>query len=163
MKPNSLKKHRCVVVGGTFDNLHKGHKVLLDKAFKLGDKVLIGLTDELFLRDKIFFDKIQSYEERRRNLISYIKTINQNINFEIIRLQDKYGPSIINPEIDAIVVSDETLLTAKEINKIRVENNLPELKIYIIEPVYAENGQLISSSRIRAGEINKNGQELLNE
>ncbi|MEM2081946.1 MAG: adenylyltransferase/cytidyltransferase family protein, partial [Candidatus Bathyarchaeia archaeon] len=38
-----MKRFRKVAVGGTFDELHKGHKALLMKAFEIGTRVLIGL------------------------------------------------------------------------------------------------------------------------
>ncbi|MEM2673784.1 MAG: adenylyltransferase/cytidyltransferase family protein, partial [Candidatus Bathyarchaeia archaeon] len=42
-----MNRFRVVAVGGTFDELHKGHKTLLMTAFEHGENVLIGLcTDE---------------------------------------------------------------------------------------------------------------------
>ena len=51
-------------LGGAFDHLHIGHKTLLETAFKLGNKVAIGLSTDALLENKSYRDLIQSYEER---------------------------------------------------------------------------------------------------
>ncbi|MHA1410196.1 MAG: phosphopantetheine adenylyltransferase [Candidatus Odinarchaeia archaeon] len=154
------KKHKLIAVGGTFDNIHIGHRLILETAFKLGEKVIIGLTSDKFIANKKLSKKIPPYSKRKENLEKFILTLDVKPEFEIIKIDDKYGPSIHIPEIDAIVVSNETLQTAKEINLIRTENNLPQLEIYVVNTVLAEDGQPVSSTRIRKGEINREGKSL---
>jgi cytidyltransferase-like protein len=33
-----------VALAGTFDRIHRGHKTIFEKAFALGDEILIGMT-----------------------------------------------------------------------------------------------------------------------
>ncbi|MCK4933838.1 adenylyltransferase/cytidyltransferase family protein, partial [Candidatus Bathyarchaeota archaeon] len=40
---------KTVAVGGTFDEFHKGHRALLEKAFEVGEKVMIGLCTDDFV------------------------------------------------------------------------------------------------------------------
>jgi len=37
-----LNTYKLVAMGGTFDSFHKGHKILIKKAFEVADKVIIG-------------------------------------------------------------------------------------------------------------------------
>ena len=39
-----MKTYSKVCLGGTFDQIHLGHKSLLEMAFSLSDNVIIGLT-----------------------------------------------------------------------------------------------------------------------
>lgn len=141
-------RFRKVAVGGTFDGLHRGHKALLDKAFEIGDRVLIGLT-----KDSFSGKKSRRFDERKRGLIHYLK----GRSYEVVELTDPYGPAISDAELEAIVVSEETEGRAREINKIRIEKGLEPLKIIVIPMVLAADGTPISSTRIRRGEIDEEG------
>ena len=58
---------------------------------------------------------------------------------------------------DAILVSNNTKVSAVKINKERVKRNLPRFEIVISPQVLAEDTQPISSFRIRNGEIDRKG------
>jgi pantetheine-phosphate adenylyltransferase len=76
---------------------------------------------------------------------------------EIVPLNDSYGLTLSGKGLDALVVSKETELITGKINKIRVEAGLSPLKIVSISMVPAENSNPISTTRIRNGEIDRNG------
>jgi pantetheine-phosphate adenylyltransferase len=77
--------------------------------------------------------------------------------FKTIEINDFYGPSTTDPELEAIVVSEETSLRAKEINAVRVKKNLKKLVVVEVPFELAGDGRPISSERIRVGEIDKEG------
>lgn len=78
-------------------------------------------------------------------------------NFIVIPLEDPYGTTIFDEDFEAIVVSEETEPTAVEINEIRVSKGMKPLDIVVVSFVLAYDGNPISSTRIRSGEINQNG------
>ena len=145
-----------VCIGGTFDTLHKGHKLLIDKALQTAGKqgsVFIGVTTENMSKIK---GDIKSFRRRRKNIEKYLISkgyINRTIIKEIF---DKYGPSI-EGNFDSIVVSPETKSTAEEINYKRRQNGKKLLEIVQIPFVLANDDIPISSSRIRKREIDENG------
>jgi len=141
-----------VVVGGTFEFLHKGHKELLKRAFELGDFVLIGITADGFKKDCSV-----DFENRKRKVENFVKNFSKP--YEIMEIHDKYGPTL-QEDFDIIVVSPETLKTAKEINELRNQNGLKKMEIVKIPLFYAEDLLPISSKRIREGDIDENGNRL---
>jgi pantetheine-phosphate adenylyltransferase len=64
---------------------------------------------------------------------------------------------VLSSLTEAIVTSEESKPNAEEINKLRTRNGLEPLKIFIVPTVKSEDGLKISSSRIRAGLIDKKG------
>ena len=145
------KKYSKVAVGGTFDKFHDGHKKLLSTAFEIGDEIEIGVTSDAFggLKGDIY-----SCKERMSNLKSFFA---DRFNFIVIPLEDPYGTTIYDADFDAIVVSEETEPTAVEINKIRISKGMKPLDIVVVSFVLAYDGNPISSTRIRSGEINQKG------
>jgi len=154
-------KLKLVAVGGTFDRLHRGHKKLILKAFEVGEKVIIGLTTESMVKNKVLEGEILSFGERLKELEEFLKKEGLLNRCKIVPLNDVYGPTIVNENIEGLVVSEETFGRALEINKIRVSRGMLPLVIFVIPLVLAENGKPISSRRIRSGEINRNGRIIL--
>jgi pantetheine-phosphate adenylyltransferase len=150
------KKYKKVAVGGTFDKFHQGHRLLIKKAFQVGDQVLIGVTSDKFGGIK---GEIEPCNVRMSNLNSLLE---EQSNYIISRLDDPYGVTVDDETIDAIVVSPETEPTAFKINQIRGEKGMKPLDIITISMVLAEDGKPISSTRIRRGEIDPKGTVIKN-
>lgn len=155
-------KYQKVVVGGTFDYLHDGHKSILRKAFELGNRVLIGIVSNQMELKKDSAG-IPPLEERKSTLEEFLKEQDWLERAEIVVISDPIGPAAEDKELEAIIVSEETRSRAEEINKIRESNDLETLDIIEIPWVLAEDGKPISSIRIRYGEMNERGEIKKNE
>ena len=155
-----MKKYEKVAVGGTFDKLHRGHKALLSKAFEIGEKVVIGLSSDDFVSKMGKPHITAPYAKRLKELETFLEKNGLAKRAEIVPLNDPYGLTVSGKGLDALVVSEETESITDKINKIRVEAGLPLLKIIAISMVQAENCNPISTTRIRRGEIDRNGRLL---
>ena len=146
-----------VVVGGTFDPLHDGHRALLKKACQLsnGDELFIGLTSDKMAKSKSH--KVDAYHTRYEAIMEFIAS--QGIKTKIIKLDDPYGPTL-HDDFDYIVVSPETHPTALKINEIRWEKGLKPIEVVLVDYVLADDGLPISSTRISRGEIDEHGKVL---
>ena len=145
------------MVGGTFDPLHDGHKRLLDRSFSIAGPdgmVVIGLTTDTFASRKVH--PIRPFEVRRQELEQYIRAGNHAAHWQVEPLNDRYG-SAVTADFDAIVVSEETLPVAVEINRLRKEQKMKKVDIHQISCVLADDGRWISSTRIYRGEIDIHG------
>lgn len=148
-----------VCIGGTFDIIHKGHKLLISKAFEVANKdgfVFIGLTKNKLIDKK---KDVKNWDLRKKNLEEYISKKDYKTDFLIEVIEDIYGPTI-EDDFDAIVVSKETEKNAKKINKKRKDKNKKPMKIIVIPYVYADDKRPISATRIKKGEINREGELL---
>jgi pantetheine-phosphate adenylyltransferase len=146
------------VLGGTFDHFHKGHEALLTKAFEVGKKITIGIATEEIYKNKFLLETIELFEVRKKSVEKFIKKhLPNGCNTNIISFSEFTGGVDKIKEIDAIVVSRETYPNAIKINELRIKNKLRPMMIVIIEDILAEDGKLISSERIRIGEIDKEG------
>ncbi len=151
-----MKKFKLVALGGTFDLVHRGHLELLGNGFYISSKVIIGLTsDELARRrgKKL----IHNYTQRYKTLEETIKKNFPNANYEISKLENDFGPAILEEDVEALVVSEETSFQGEELNKLRRKRNVPDVEVVVVPMVLAKDGKRISTSRIRNSEIDTDG------
>ena len=152
-----VRNYRKVGVGGTFDELHKGHYALLEKALEVGDSVLIGLTTDKMLKANPKDHFVAKFDVRRRKLRSFLGNLSVLKRVKIVPLNDPYGPAVSEKELNALVVSPEAFVKGEEINELRLKKGFKPLKLVVIDVALAENGLPISSTRIRRGEIDLEG------
>jgi len=152
-----MKKYRKVAVGGTFDELHRGHEALICKAFEVGEEVLVGLSSDEFVSKMGKPHKTASYRERLEELQTYLKDSGLAHRAQIVQLDDPFGRTIPGEGLEALVVSEETEKTAEKINEKRKQAGLLPLDIVTVCMVPAENSTPISTTRIRRGEIDRDG------
>ena len=143
-----------VLMGGTFDRLHDGHKRLLQKAFEVGDYVYIGLTTDEYIErsGKQLKEKVYSYEERLYDLRRYFEeegALNRAILFP---LEDTAGPKALDPKLSAIVVSEETRTGGNFVNNLRIQSNVSPLETVVIPLLRTTQGEVISSTLLRQTE-----------
>lgn len=142
-------------LGGTFDRLHGGHKLLLEVAFKLAKKVLIGITtDNLAKNGKEIPELIWNFKKRAKDVTDYLYTLGVSdvrIDIKPLSRATQYADEI--PEIGVIVLSPETYGKLLEINDIRRKNDLEELIAIAIPYHRDESGKIVSSKTFRELEL----------
>ena len=99
------RKFKTVVVGGTFEQLHKGHKTLLMKAFKVGDHVIIGLSTNDLARKLKKNHEVATYKERLKELNDFLNEQGVLSKAKIVPLRTPYGITLSKGCVDALVVS----------------------------------------------------------
>jgi pantetheine-phosphate adenylyltransferase len=145
-----------LVVGGTFDGLHRGHTSFLARAFAVSKEVTIGLTSEPYIRRFKKNQGVTPYSKRYQALTSWLRRHDLAGRAHIVPLDNKWGPAVLG-EFDAIAVTADNKAAALDINTVRVERGLAPLALVEVPLVDAQDHKAISSTRIRKGVIDGEG------
>jgi len=151
-----MESFDLVAMGGTFDVIHNGHMVLLKKSFSISSKVIIGLSSNQ-LAIKRGKSLVNDYSKRLSLLESAIEKNFPNSSYEISKLENDFGPAVVEGSVKALVVSEETSTKGFHLNELRAERNLSPVEIVVVPMILAEDGKAISSTRIKNSEIDSNG------
>ncbi|PPR01091.1 hypothetical protein CVT26_015997 [Gymnopilus dilepis] len=147
-------------LGGTFDHLHSGHKILLSMAAYITcRKLIVGITgalrgftsfvhsvlihlitpcsttDDALLQSKANKHILEPLPVRTHKVRQFLHFFKPEIEADIVPITDVYGPTGWDPDIQALVVSKETLGGAEAIAKHRQSKSLPPLRTFIIDVI----------------------------
>ncbi|KAI9490790.1 hypothetical protein BDB00DRAFT_836151 [Zychaea mexicana] len=131
------------VVGGTFDHIHAGHKILLTMTALLAKKsITVGVTDDSMLVSKKHRELIASTESRIENVKRFLHVIRRGIEYVVVPISDPYGPTITDPKLQAIVVSKETEKGGDAVNVERAKRDYSQLALKIIDVISSDNASV---------------------
>jgi len=151
-----MQQFSLVICGGTFDLFHAGHKDFLRFVLSKGKKVIIGITSDEYVKENKL-DVMEPFEKRKNTVKNFLIEQNSSDNAQLLKINDLYGPTL-DPKLsaDALIVSKDSEKGAFLINSKRKELGLPEFLV-IVSPLYLVDGEVVSSSHIREGKINREG------
>ncbi|KAK8064398.1 cytidylyltransferase [Apiospora phragmitis] len=168
--------HSVVCLGGTFDHLHPGHKLLLTAAILLLKvpeessfepcSFVVGITGDDLLKNKKYAEFVQPWEDRAMSVIEFLSSLlelqkqgwkggaapkitkkegeitalfrSDTISVSCVQIQDAFGPTITQENMDALVVSGETRSGGAAVNAKRTELGWHPLHIFEVDVLSAE-------------------------
>ena len=151
-----MSKFKLVALGGTFDLIHRGHIELLKKGFSISSKVIIGLASDELAKKK-GKELLHNYSQRYTVLEDTIRKNFPNVEYEISKLENDFGPAVLEKEVEALIVSEETAFQGEELNRLRKQRKSTPVEVVVVPLVFAKDGKHISTTRIKNSEIDKDG------
>ena len=150
-----------VAVAGTFGPLHDGHRALFETALEFGDGgVVVALTDDDLAQETRHEPRpVPPLDERRSGVREALAALDEwGRDVEVRALHTHHGIADSDPDLEALVVSPETMDELPEINDARRDRGLEPLLGLVVPFVEAEDGERISSTRMVRGEVDEHGQ-----
>lgn len=154
-----------VAVGGTFDHLHDGHKILLSiSAWLAGKKLIIGITGPSLLTKKLFATLVELLDNRRQAVARFVALARPSAFLDIYEINDVCGPAGFLKDMDALVVSHESHKGGQFVNDYRKKQGFRPLAIISIDVIGSDEASednnwvgKLSSTLIRQLELKKSG------
>lgn len=141
--------YKNVVLGGTFDRLHNGHKIFLSEAvLYCKEKLTVGITDANMLTGKLLWELIEPCSKRITDVKDFLEDVDSSLTYDIVPINDMYGPTKDDPTFEMLVVSEETKRGGDKVNSLRLEKNLNKLVIHEVKLLVDENHGEYEESKI---------------
>ena len=145
-----------MALGGTFDLFHNGHKEFILKAFSCAEFVTIGIVSDEMAR-KRGKNTLENFALRKSRIKYFLNEKRIQKRVKIVQLNNIFGTTLKDKTIDSILLTEGTAKGAKKINTARTKMGLKPLSILKMLYVKGTDNKVISSSRIRNGEIDVQG------
>ncbi|SCV02428.1 LAME_0H00320g1_1 [Lachancea meyersii CBS 8951] len=158
---HDLGLYSVSALGGTFDHLHDGHKILLSVAvFLTSHRLIVGVADHELLKNKKFPEFLESFESRAQNVKNFVARTKPTLQLEIVALRDVCGPTGAVPEIQSLIVSRETESGGEMVNAVRKEKGLPGLEVHVVNVLGGQEednwNEKLSSTELRKRKVVEN-------
>ena len=102
--PNSIYEN--VVIGGTFDRLHAGHKMLLSSSIlRCKKRLTVGVTDGVMIKSKQLWELIEPCELRMKKLKEFLMDVEPRLEYCIVPITDPYGPTAYDPDLEVMMIN----------------------------------------------------------
>ncbi|PWN40608.1 WD40 repeat-like protein [Ceraceosorus guamensis] len=139
---HTFPQYRNVAMGGTFDHLHVGHKILLSIAALLSrDRLIVGITGDSMLSKKANAELLEDIVERVERVNEFLKRFRYGqppLERFVRELKDVAGPAGTERDLQAVLTTDETISGGDFIDKIRRERGLCEVRREVIGVIGAQ-------------------------
>ena len=114
--------------------------------------------DDELLQRKSNRHLLESINVRMDRVLAFLKLFRPGLVYDVVPINDVYGPTAVDPNIQALVVSKETMKGASssgslepvvrrsanhhEVAAYRKERDLPPLQLFVIGVISAESAEL---------------------
>ena len=116
-------------------------------------QLIIGITSSALLISKAHSTLIQPYGTRERNVKRFLEIFKPRLDVRCVEIDDPYGPTKDEADIQALVVSRETRSGGEAVNKVRRENGLGELVMFLIDVISPSEMNIQSEGDLKAKKL----------
>lgn len=133
---------RVAAVGGTFDHLHIGHKLLLSMAVLCAThELVVGVTAPSMLTKKQHAEYVEPLDVRQAAVREFVRDFCATLGplaLDVLPLHDACGPAGTRTDVDVLVLTDETAQGGTLVGQTRAERGLPPVATYVVRLVDAQ-------------------------
>lgn len=158
--PEATPYGRVAAVGGTFDHLHIGHKLLLSMAsLCASEELVVGVTAPAMLTSKKHAEYVESLAVRQAAVREFVRDFTSTLTpkaLDVVPLYEACGPAGTRTDIDVLVLTEETAQGGTAVAQTRAERHLPPVAPYVVRLVdahgrtEADAASKLGSTAIRA-------------
>lgn len=152
-RPPAVLGTATVALGGTFDHLHIGHKLLLSIASLCAhERLIVGVTSSELLTKKKHRALVETNAVRLQAVRRFLRMFRAAwgpLALDIVPIHDVCGPAGTDPDLGLLVVTTETAQGADIIAEKRKENGVAATDVYIVALVDTPEAEKVGSTAIR--------------